>query len=127
MQVDQQIVLSNHEQRKVWDPWLSAEIRGCYFAELAGTYHSRQKFLTWATLLSSSGAFLAIATHWALDWPKMVLAFVTTALSLVSLVQRYEERAVKCSDLHADWNRFRTASNHRPGAGKCDRRGFDFP
>jgi hypothetical protein len=105
MPIEQQTILPAHLQTRIWNGWLSAEIRGCYFAELVSVYKGRQKKLTWAILLFSSGASITIASHWSVEWPKLVLALITTALSLFSLVERFEDRALKCSDLHLDWNR----------------------
>jgi hypothetical protein len=105
MQTEQSITLSESQRKRVWEGWLSGEIRGCYFAELVSKYKGNQKKLTWAILLFSSGVSITIVSRWSVEWPKLLLALITTALSLFSLVQRYEDRALRCSDLHFDWNR----------------------
>ncbi len=103
------VALSELERKRVWEGWLACEMRGCYFAELVQYYQNLQRGLTWLALISSSGASVAIASHWAMEWPKLVLALITTLLSLALLVLRNEERALKCSDLHLEWNRL---ANH---------------
>ena len=49
-------MLSEAQQRRVWEGMLSAEIRANYFAELSGKYHRRQRVVTWVILFLSSGA-----------------------------------------------------------------------
>jgi uncharacterized protein YndB with AHSA1/START domain len=44
-------MLSDLQRQRVWEAWLSAEIRANYFAELSGYYHRLQRALTWLTLL----------------------------------------------------------------------------
>ncbi|MBI1956573.1 MAG: hypothetical protein HYS38_09290 [Acidobacteria bacterium] len=102
------VMLSQLQQKNVWENWLSSEMRANYFADLANRYQFRQSMLTWLTLLSSSGAALAVVTDWAprgLGWIKAALVLVTAALSLLSLVQQNQKRAMECSDLHFRWNR----------------------
>ncbi|MGA2476553.1 MAG: hypothetical protein ABSF73_08035 [Terriglobia bacterium] len=105
MQTEQSITLSEAQQKRVWEGWLSAEIRGCYFAELVSGYRSKQRGFTWVILVCSSGAAIAIASHWPAWWPKFILVLITTGISLWLLIQRYEDRALKSSDLHVEWNR----------------------
>jgi hypothetical protein len=76
------ITLSDLEQNKVWEGWLSAEVRGCYFAELVTYYQRRHHAVRLGTLLFSSGTSILIVAHWTSDWPKLILALITTALTL---------------------------------------------
>ena len=49
-------MLSELQQKRVWDGWLSAENRANYFADLSRGYHRKQRLVTWAMLVLSSGA-----------------------------------------------------------------------
>jgi hypothetical protein len=103
--------MSEPLRKRVWDEWLSAEIRANYFAELAGIYHHRQRLSTWLTLFTSSGAagtFLARLPE-AYAWVPPLLAVVTAGLSLYSVVAQNHQRAGDCADLHFRWNRLAMA------------------
>jgi hypothetical protein len=103
MQAEQYGVLPEHTVKKAWEGLISAEIRGYYFAELVRRSRRLLKMLTWTILICSSGASLAIIDHWNSQWPKMALSLIVTGLSIFLLVQRYEDRAARCSDLHLEW------------------------
>ena len=101
-------MLSELQQKNVWENWLSSEMRANYFADMANHYQSWQRALTWLTLIFSSGAALAIVTDWTplgFEWIKVVLALLTAAVSFLSLVQQNQKSAMECSDLHFRWNR----------------------
>jgi hypothetical protein len=100
-------MLSSLQQKAVWEEWLSAEIRANYFAELAGHYQRKQRFITWATLAFSSGAFATLISDWLpakFRWIRPAAAFVIVALSIWSLTAKNERNAIECSDLHFKWN-----------------------
>ena len=100
-------MLSALEQKRVWDGMLAAEIRANYFADLCGRYQRKQRVLTWATLLFSSGALATLISDWVprnFSWVRPVLAFLTAALSLWLLTAKNERSAIECSDLHFKWN-----------------------
>ena len=106
--VSEVIMLSELQQKNVWENWLSSEMRANYFADLANRYQSWQRALTWFTLIFSSGAALAIVTDWiplGFEWIKAALALLTAAVSFLSLVQQNQKSATDCSDLHFRWNR----------------------
>jgi len=100
-------MLSELQQQRVWEGWLSAEIRANYFADLAGVYHRRQRWSTWLTLVASSGAAAAVLSklppEWG--WAAPVLALATAALSLYSLVTQNQKSAMDSADLHHRWNK----------------------
>lgn len=101
-------MLSQLQQKNVWENWLSSEIRANYFADLANRYQSRQRVLTWLTLVFSSGAAFALVADWApqgFEWVRAALALFAAAVSLLSLVEQNQKRATECSDLHFRWNR----------------------
>jgi hypothetical protein len=100
-------MLSDLEQRRVWEGLLGAETRSQYFADLCGRYQRKQKYLTWGILLLSSGAFAAFVTHWAsqtVPWLPAVLALSTAGLSLFSLVAKNERNSIDCNELHFKQN-----------------------
>jgi hypothetical protein len=100
-------MLSSLEQKVVWQGLLGSEIRANYFADLASRYLRRQRIITWAILLSSSGAFFSLVTDVlpsSLHWIRPVSAFITAALSFWSLTSKNERSAIDCSDLHFKFN-----------------------
>jgi fucose 4-O-acetylase-like acetyltransferase len=101
-------MLSELQQKAVWESWLSSEIRANYFADLSYRYQFRQRALTWLTLAFSSGAFATLVTDWLpveFAWIKAALVFLAAALSLWSLVVQNQKNATDCSDLHFRWNK----------------------
>jgi hypothetical protein len=106
------IMLSQMQQKDVWERWLAAETRANYFADLSGRFAWWQTFLTWTALFSSSGAAFAIVSdsripaRWS--WIKPVLAVFTAAVSLLAVVTQNQKRSSECSDLHFKWNRLST-------------------
>jgi hypothetical protein len=101
-----QIMLSELQQRNVWEGWLGSEVRAHYFADLCNRFQQTQRFVTWSTLAASSGAAAAILSGLpqAWLWIRPVLALITAALSLWSLVSNYSKNATECSDLHLRWS-----------------------
>src|SRR5690348_10901377 len=101
-------MLSDLQQKAVWEGWLGSEIRANYFAELCERTLRQQKILTWLTLVFSSSAaasLLSDSLPQRFQWIKPSLAVITAAISLLSLVQQNQNRATDCSDLHFRWNR----------------------
>jgi len=98
-------MLTEFEQKLVWEGWLSSEIRANYFADLCHRYRFQQSVLSWLILASSSGAFTAVIKDFGSDAFRSILALVTVALSLWSLVAQNQKSSTDCSDLHFRWNR----------------------
>jgi len=102
-------MLSEAQQRRVWEGMLSAEIRANYFAELSGKYHRKQRVVTWVILFLSSGAaatflYTGLPAEVA-SWLPPVLALLTAALALRNLVAQYPKLAFDSADLHSRWSR----------------------
>lgn len=102
-------MLTEHQQRDVWERWLASEMRANYYGDLAERLSSLQTKLSWTTLLFSSGAAAAIlgdarlpANLWFL---KSVLALLAAGVSLASLIMQNPKRSIDCSDLQFRWNR----------------------
>jgi hypothetical protein len=99
-------MLSDLQQKRVWEGWLSAEIRANYFADLSGRYHRRQRLTTWAILVCSSGAAGALVaglpSHYA--WAAPALSLLTAGLSGYALAVQHQKSAVDAADLHFRWN-----------------------
>lgn len=101
-------MLSDYQQEHVWTGWLAAEIRAAYFADLVQRFQSVQKFLVVLSLLLSSGATITLLTTIVppqLGWVKPLLTLLAAAVSLWSLVAKYERSATECADLHFRWNK----------------------
>ena len=96
--------MSDPLRARVWEEWLSAEIRANYFGDLARVHHRRQRVSTWITLFTSSGAaatFLARLPE-GYAWTPLSLAVVTAGLSLYSVVAQDHQRAADCADHTSD-------------------------
>src|SRR5213593_2765030 len=84
-------MLSEFQQKVVWEEWLSAEMRANYFADLAGRYQANQRLLTWLTLIFSSGAATTLLSDWlprTFGWVRPVLALSAAGVSFFSLSRR---------------------------------------
>ncbi len=100
-------MLDELERKRVWEAWLSSEIRTYYFAELSSRYHRRQRFLTWTILVSSSGAFVAFLAGLPEEWvyAAPALALLTAAFSAYFLVTQNQKNAFASADLQYQWNK----------------------
>ena len=100
-------MLSDFQQDLVWKGWLEAEIRAAYFASLIQRFQQLQRALTVAGLVLSSGATVALLTSVIppdRNWIKPVLTLLAAAISLWSLIAKYERNSIECADLHSRWN-----------------------
>ena len=102
-------MLSELQQKRVWEGWLGAEIRAHYFGDLVSQYQSWQQWLTISTLVFSSAAFAAILDDTWLPqqmlWLKPAAALAAAVASFVSLIFKNEQKALECSDLYTGWSR----------------------
>jgi hypothetical protein len=99
--------LSDFQQKTLWEAWLSAEIRAGYFALLSVTFQARQRYLTIASAVLSSGAtlsFLITVIPPNYTWVRPVLTVLAAVVSAVSVAMRYERAAIDSQDLHSRWN-----------------------
>lgn len=97
-------MLSDLQQKDVWDGWLGAEARALYFGDLCRWYSNQQKVITWTTLAASSGAAASILSGWP-DSVRLALALATAGLSLWSAIAGNTKTATDCSDIHFRWNK----------------------
>jgi hypothetical protein len=100
-------MLSEYQQKIVWDSLLGAEIRAAYFAELSGRYLRYQRRLVFGSLVMSSGAFLSLVTTAvppSFGWVKPLLAFLAAGLSFWSLIAKNERGSIDAADLHFRWS-----------------------
>ncbi len=105
-------MLSDHQQEQVWTGWLESEIRAAYFADLVQRFQGVQKALVVLSLFLSSGATITLLTTIVppqLGWVKPLLTLLAAAISLWSLVAKYERSATECADLHFRWNKLAMA------------------
>jgi outer membrane murein-binding lipoprotein Lpp len=100
-------MLSEAQQKRVWEGMLSSEIRSNYFADFSGRYYARQRWATWGALVASSGAVVAVLADLpdSLAWLRIALPLATAALSGYSVVAQNQKYAVDAADLHSRWNR----------------------
>ena len=102
------IMLSELQQKSVWEGWLSSEIRANYFADLCYRYQHRQRVINWVTLAFSSGAFVSLISDWLpprFGWMKPTLAASTAGLSGWALLAQNQKHSTDCSDLSFQWNK----------------------
>ena len=96
-------MLSEFQQKQLWEQWLGSEIRHDYFADLCGSFQRQHTRLTWATLMLSSGAAFSFLTKLP-DSGKTIMALAVAAVSLYSVVQQNLRKISECSDLSFRWN-----------------------
>jgi hypothetical protein len=103
-------MLSDLDQKDVWEGWLSSEINAQYFAELANIYRVRQESLTWLSLVLTSGTMVTVLadSHIQFPWIKSALAVLATVAGVLAVVQQNQKRSLDCSDLHFRWGRLAT-------------------
>jgi len=98
------LMLSELQQKDVWEGWLGAEARAYYFADQCRFWTVVHRGITWAILFSSSGAAVAVLTGLP-DAVRVVLALVPAGFSLWLLIANYPRTANECSDVYFRWNR----------------------
>lgn len=100
-------MLSETQQKRVWEGMLSSEIRSNYFAELSSQYRARPKWANFLTLLASSGAFATFILNNPDPWivaARPILAFSAAALSAYPFVADNQKLAGDAVTLHRQWN-----------------------
>ena len=97
-------MLTELQQKRVWENWLSAEIRAAYFGELVHLYQARQRHATWLTLLLTSGAAAVAFATLPVEW-RVPLPVLAAAISLYSTTAGNTVRSADCADLHFRWTR----------------------
>jgi hypothetical protein len=107
-------MLSEAQQKRVWEGMLGAEIRANYFADLSGRLQVRQKRATWATLVLSSSAATSVLASIpvGLSWIRAVLTVATVGMSAYSIAMQNQKFAVDAAELHARWNRLAKEYEH---------------
>jgi hypothetical protein len=100
-------MLSEAQQKRVWEGMLGAEIRANYFADLSARLQGRQRAATWLALVLSSGAVVSVVASMPPEesWIRIALTVAATGVNLYSVVKQNQKFAVDASDLHARWNR----------------------
>jgi hypothetical protein len=100
-------MLSEAEQKRVWEGMLEFEIRSNYFAELSGRYSKRQQFGTWATLLFSSSDVVSLLASLPPDlvWTRLALAVCAAGASLYLSLAQNDKKSFESSSLHLCWSR----------------------
>lgn len=102
-------MLTQIQQRVVWERWFQSEVRALYYADLASLYRRRQSWITWGSLFSSSGALVTVVVtlvspRW--PWLPAVVALIPTGLSLYALTANYLQRAAEATELQLRWHAF---------------------
>ena len=99
-------MLSDYQQKIVWEGMLGAETRAQYFARMSSLFQKYQKILTWTNLVLTSSATLALLATMpdCYKWIPKVLALFATIGSTWLLVSRYERNAMGMTELHRRWN-----------------------
>jgi hypothetical protein len=104
-------MLTEAQRHDVGERMMAAEMRSNYYADLCSRYLARQRWITFATLLCSSGAVatvLSTSLPARLSWTRPTLTLITAALSLFSFVSQYLQTSTDCAELHSTWNRLAT-------------------
>jgi hypothetical protein len=98
-------MLSEAQQKRVWEGMLSAEIRAKYFADFSGRYQTRQKNATLATLFFSSGAVVTLLGNLPsqLNWLRLTLAACAALTSIYSALSGNNKKAFDAATLHERW------------------------
>ena len=102
-------MLTPIQQTVVWERWFQSEVRALYYADLASLYRRLQTTITYASLLTSSGAIAAVVYTLAeRKWPWLpaVIALIPTALNLYSLVANYQKKTAEATELQRRWHAF---------------------
>lgn len=102
-------MLSEAQQKRVWEGMLGAEIRANYFADYTNRFHRRQRVATFGSVLFSSGAFVSFVltnpAPWVTEYLRPGLTLLTAIISTYSLVAQNQKSAIDAADLHARWNK----------------------
>jgi hypothetical protein len=96
-------MLSEFQQKQLWEEWLGAETRANYYADLCTHFRRLDDGLNWAVLLLSSGAAVSFLTKLP-DQCKAAIAVVVAGVSLYSILQKNLTKISECTDLSFRWN-----------------------
>jgi hypothetical protein len=105
MDIVENHMLSEAQEKRVWEGMLGSEIRAKYFADLSGRHLLRQQVAQWFTLLfASSNVFALLATLPAdVAWIRLALAVCATATSVYLALANNNKKAFECANFHDRW------------------------
>jgi len=80
-------MLSEFQQKQLWEEWLGAETRANYCADLCTHFRRLDDGANWAVLLLSSGAAVSFVTKLP-DVGKAIIVAIVAGTSLYSILQK---------------------------------------
>jgi hypothetical protein len=96
------IVLTENEQKSVWDKMIQAEVRSYYFAALASHYTKEKQIITGISFFLSSGAAATLVAKLPSYIP-IVLSIIAAILAAYSIAINLDKRVIALSKLHTQW------------------------
>ncbi|SRR5260221_2806636 len=96
-------VLTENEQRNVWDKMIQAEVRSYYFADLASHYAKEKQLITGISFFLSSGAAATLIAKLPSYIP-VALSIIVAILAAYSIAINLDKRVVALSKLHTQWS-----------------------
>ena len=105
---EREAMMSQLQQQRAWEGWLSAEIRANYFADLSDMYRRRQRVITWLMLFLSSGAFFSLVAKIPQGLSAVVapiFALLATGVSLYASVAQHQKSMMETANLHLKWSK----------------------
>ena len=97
-------LLTEVERTRLWENWLSAEIRAYYFADISSQYIKREQCATFLVLGLSSSALATLLAQFQ-AWVPAVLTAATALLSVYLVIFQNYRLALDSAELHERWNR----------------------
>lgn len=92
---------SEHHRQLVWDSLLDTDFKARYFGHLAGRLQRRERLLTVAVTILSSGAFVTLIGKLGSAWLPQVFSLLAAVTGAVLAVYKLGKTASLSASLHA--------------------------
>ncbi len=100
-------MLSEAQQKRVWEGMLESEFRALYFSDLSASSLTTDKWIGFATLFSSAGCIASAVGRLPelYAWVPVVLSIVVGVLGILRVSLQFYKRSVDCSELALKWQK----------------------
>ena len=96
-------MLSDNQITGVWERQIASEVRSLYFGELAGKYAKQKQWITFATLLLSSGSAATIAARLPVGVP-ILMSLAAAAATAYAIAANLDTTIRSMAKFQYSWS-----------------------